>query len=412
MSSRSAFVCAVTALLAAACSATEPTGTPDELTALPRPLTNIESQLVSRSNRFTFTLLKRVDDDPSENLFLSPLSVSMALGMTMNGAADATLDSMRTALGVSGLSREEINGGYRSLIDLLLGLDATTQMRVANSVWVRQGLTADPAFVSAVRTHFDADVRTLDFASPSAVRTVNTWVSEATNDRIPTVLEQISDQDVMFLINALYFKGKWRAPFDPARTVDGAFTPETGAPQTARMMTAERVPIRVARGPASTVGELPYGNGAFTMAIVLPDEGVPLATVVDSLDDARWAAITAALVPQELDVSMPRFELRYSTALNAALRDLGMGIAFEDGRADFRQLFTPNAPGPFISFVKHDAFVKVDEVGTEAAAVTTVGVGVTSLPPSFRVDRPFVFVIRERLSGTIVFVGRVARVPE
>lgn len=412
MSSRSTLLCAVTALSAAACSATEPTGTPNELTALPRPLTNIESQLVSRSNQFTFALLKRVDDDPAENLFLSPLSVSMALGMTMNGAANTTLDSMRTALRVEGLSREEINSGYRGLIDLLLGLDATTKMRVANSVWVRQGLTADPAFVSAVGTHFDADVRTLDFESPSAVGTVNRWVSDATNDRIPKVLDQIRDDDVMFLINALYFKGKWRAPFDPRRTADAPFTPGSGVAQTVRMMHAERVPIRVARGPASTVGELPYGNGAFTMAIVLPDDGVPLATVVDSLDDARWAAITSALTPQQMDVMMPRFTMRYSTSLNAALRALGMGIAFEDGRADFRQLFTPNAPGPFISFVKHDAFVAVDEAGTEAAAVTTVGVGVTSLPPSFRVDRPFLFLIRERLSGTIVFVGRVTRVPD
>ncbi|MFN0098956.1 MAG: serpin family protein [Gemmatimonadaceae bacterium] len=400
------------ALLATACGTTEPTGTPSELTALPRPLTNIESQLVERSNRFTFTLLKRVDDDPAENLFLSPLSVSMALGMTLNGAANATLDSMRATLGVDGLSRDEINAGYRGLIDLLLDLDATTQMRVANSVWVRQGLTADPTFVSAVGTHFDADVRTLDFASPSAVSTVNSWVSDATNNRIPKVLERIADEDVMFLINALFFKGKWREPFDPRRTADGVFTPASGAPQTARMMTREKVPIRLARGPASTVGELPYGNGAFSMAIVLPDEGVPLATVIDSLDDARWAAIAASLTPQELDVTMPRFTLRFSTSLNKALKALGMGIAFEDGLADFRQLFTPNEPGPFISFVQHDAFVAVDEVGTEAAAVTTVGVGVTSLPPSFRVDRPFLFMIRERLSGTIVFVGRMARVPE
>lgn len=411
MSTRSLRTIAALALLAAACRADTPTGTPSLLTALPRPLTNVESLLVERSNRFTFSLLKRVDDDPAENLFLSPISVSMALGMTLNGAANATLDSMRATLGVTGLSRDEINAGYRGLIDLLLGLDATTQMRVANSVWVRQGLTADPTFVSAVGTHFDADVRTLDFRLPSAVSTVNAWVADATNDRIPKVLERIADEDVMFLINALYFKGKWRAPFDPQRTADGTFTPESGAPQTARMMTAKEMPIRMARGPESTVGELPYGNGAFTMAIVLPDEGVPLARVIDSLNDVRWAAITAALAPQEIDVTMPRFTMRWSTSLNAALKAMGMAVAFEDGVADFRQLFTPNEPGPFISFVQHDAFVAVDEVGTEAAAVTTVGIGVTSLPPSFRVDRPFLFFIRERLSGTIVFVGRMARVP-
>lgn len=404
-------VLAALALLVIACGTTEPTGTPPELTALPRPLTAVEAQLVSRSNRFTFALLDQVAGDPGENLFLSPLGVSMALGMTLNGAANATLDSMRTALGVDGLSRDEINAGYRGLIDLLLGLDATTQMRVANSVWVRQGLTADPGFVDAVGTHFDAAVRTLDFRSPSAVATVNAWVADATRDRIPMVLERIRDEDVMFLINALYFKGKWREAFDPRRTVDGTFRPATGAPQAARMMVGERMPVRLARGPSATVAELPYGNGAFTMAIVLPDEGVPLATVLDSLDDARWSAIAAALAPQEIDVILPRFTLRWSSSLERALRGLGMGIAFEDGRADFRQLFTPNAPGPFISFVKHDAFVAVDEAGTEAAAVTTVGVGVTSLPPSFRADRPFLFLIRERLSGAIVFLGRVARLP-
>ena len=412
MSSRSTVARLALALLATGCSATEPTGTPSELTALPRPLTNIESQLVSRSNRFTFTLLKRVDDDPAENLFLSPLGVSMALGMTMNGAANATLDSMRTALGVGGLSRAEINVGYRGLIDLLGSMDSTTQMRVANSVWVRQGLTADPAFVSAVGTHFDADVRTLDFEAPSAVNSVNAWVSDATEGRIPRVLEQIRDEDVMFLINALYFKGKWREPFDPSLTFDGMFVPAVGAPQRVRMMVARDLPVRMARGPASSVLELAYGTGAFTMAIVLPDRDVPLATVLDSLDATRWAAVAAALAPAESNVHLPRFTFTWSSDLKDALRALGMGIAFEDSLADFRQLFAPNEPGPAIDFVKHDAMVSVHELGTEAAAATSVVMGYAARQTVFAVNRPFLFMIRERWTGTIVFVGRVARVPE
>lgn len=402
-----------TALLIATMAACTPgpVEPPQPLTALPRALTAEETQVVDRSNRFAFDLLRRAAASPDSNAFVSPLSVSMALGMTMNGAANATLDSMRATLGFGGMALADINAGYRGLIDLLRGLDRTTDMRVANAVWFRQGLAADADFSAALAASFDADVRALDFALATAPETMNRWVDRATNGRIEKMVEEVSPEDVMFLMNAIYFKAKWVEPFDPGETRPGTFEAGFGGPQTVPMMSQRDLPLRHLSRPGVSIAELAYGNDAFAMDIVLPAPGGDLHALLDSLTPARWDEWMASLADASLLVTMPRFRLEYVRSLNDDLRALGMGIAFEDGRADFRNLFEPNEPGPFISGVLHKTFLEVNEEGTEAAAVTSVTVGVTSMPPSFIVDRPFLLVIRERFSGTVLFMGKILRIP-
>lgn len=402
---------AATALLTLACTTTPPTGTPAPLTALPRALTVAEQEISARSNAFAFALFKRIAASPTENTFVSPLSVSMALGMTLNGAANATLDSMRATLGFAGMSLADINAGYRGLIDLLSGLDRTTDLRIANSIWFRKGYTANPAFVTALDDAFDASARPLDFALATAPDTINRWASAATAGRIPEVIQRIASTDVMFLLNAIYFKGKWREPFARAETRDAPFEAAFGGPQTVKMMRRE-ITVRQASSTLYQAIDLGYGNDAFTMTLLLPGQGLDVHDLVDSLSDARWTALADALRPQKVVVSIPRLTLEYERQLKDDLTAMGMGIAFEDGAADFREIFLPSQPGPFIEFVKHQTFVQVNEEGTEAAAVTTVGVGVTSAPPSFTADRPFLLVLRERFSGTILFMGKILRVPE
>jgi serine protease inhibitor len=399
------------ALVVAACTAS-PTEAPSApITSLPRTLTEAETQVALRSNAFAFDLLKRVAADRDSNAFVSPLSISMALGMVMNGAANATLDSMRATLGFEGMALADINAGYRGLIDLLKGLDRSTEMRIGNAVWFRRELQADADFRQALETNFDAAVRSLDFGLPTAKDTMNLWAKSATNGRIPSIVEAVNDGHVMFLLNAIYFRGQWREQFDPAETRASGFAAYDG-PQTVQMMHRADMKVRLLERPGVAIAELPYGNSAFAMTLVMPEPGGDIHTLIDTLTPERWDEWMAAADSTSILVRLPRFRLEYTRSLIDDLTALGMGVAFEPGVADFRNLFEPNRPGPFITSVAHKTFLEINEEGTEAAAVTSIGVGVVSVPPTFSVDRPFLLVIRERFSGTVLFLGKILRVPE
>lgn len=382
------------------------TGPVDPIEALPRQLTAPEQTVIRNSNAFAFDLLERVhagEDGP--NVFISPLSASMALGMAMNGAGGETWSEMRDALRFGDLAEEEINAAYRGLLDLLLDLDRAVTVRIGNSIWSRQGFPFDTAFYDRVRDVFDAEVSELDFDDPASVDVINGWASEATNGRIEKVLDGIGPQHIMFLLNALYFKGTWTRQFDPDDTRPERFTLADGSDVDVPMMRLPQGGVLSTAAPDYQAIELPYGGGAYAMVIVLPAEDRTLGDVVKSLDAQAWESLVAGLDSADLEVRMPRFRLEYETLFNKPLQDLGMQRAFCDALADFTRL-TP-MPNVYIEFVKQNTFVEVNEEGTEAAAVTTVGVAVTSAPPVFAVDRPFLFAIRERLSGTILFTGTI-----
>ena len=400
-----------TAALASGCGkSTGPGGPPAQLTALPRALTADELRVSRAANQFTFRLFQRLNAaQPNDNVFVSPLSVSFSLGMAMNGAAGQTLDEMRAALGFDAAQLAEINAGYAGLMGLQSGLDASTTFQIANSVWYRNSFSVHAAFIEQVRQAFAADVNASPFDA-STIAQVNAWVSGKTNGRIPTILESIADANMMFLINAIYFKGSWREAFKASQTRDASFASVAG-PQTVKMMTRtddEVGSIRFASTPTATVGELSYGNGAFVMTVLLPNGTATLESLAASLDTAAWTALVGAMQERRFRVELPKFTLTYERQLKDDLMALGMNVPFSEAGADFSRMTPQQA---FISFVKHKTFVQVNEEGTEAAAVTNTGISVTSLPPCLCVDRPFVFAIRERFSGTILFVGKVVRIP-
>lgn len=408
-------VAALPALLAACSSATEPGQRTPELIGLPRPLTQPEIDVRDASNRFAFTLFDRVSAATAgENVFVSPLSVSMSLGMALNGAGATTRLQMQQVLGFDDAELATIQNGYRDLSSLLRGLDPATAFQIANSIWYAQGFPFEPAFLEAGRTWFDAEVRAVDFGdSEGTKRLVNDWVSEKTNGRIPTIVDEVHPDDVMYLTNAIWFKGAWRTQFDPEHTFDGQFRRADGSTQPARMMTLETDSTTGFRAYADQdvhAGELPYGNGAYAMTILMPATGTDVDALAGSLTPARWNEIISGLTERHgWDVQLPKFTLEYERELLEDLSALGMPDAFDPSRADFTGMSKEG--GLFIGFVKHKTFVQVDEVGTEAAAVTNTGMRVTSLQPGFRVDRPFVFAIRERLSGTILFIGKMHAIP-
>ena len=395
-------------LTAAACSGPSPTGPEPLLQSLPRDLTPAETRLIAAANQFSFDLFREATRSlpPDSNAFLSPMSASMALGMAMNGARGTTLDAMQTALRVAGVPLTDINQGYKGLLELYTGIDKTSEVVVANSVWLDQGFPARPEFVNAAREWFQAEATTLDLQGPEAIGTINGWVKERTRNRIPSLLESISDNEVAFLVNAIYFKGRWRIPFDPKRTQQHAFHAADGSARDVPTMQLEE-PIRFASHNGFQAAELLYGNGAWVMTILLPAEGSSPAAVLASLTPDTWRDLDASFAEAKIILMLPKFRLEYRRSLVDDLKAMGMAIAFDQGRADFSGIADVSPERLYLTKVLQKSFVEVNEEGTEAAAATAVGVGVTSMPPSLIADRPFLFVIRERLSGTILFLGQI-----
>ena len=401
---------AACALVLAGC-ASDPSapGTTPAPIVLPRELGADEQAVIQASNEFAFDLLREAHARETEhaNVVLSPFSASMALGMTMNGTAGETYAQMQEMLGFGGLSSEEVNASYRALIDLLLGLDPNVELTIANSVWAREGMPFLQSFYDVVAQYFDAEAHALDFSQPSATETINGWVAENTKGRIERIVERIEADDVMFLINAVYFKGDWREQFDRTLTRPGPFRRDDGSVVQPPMMTAMEMPVRLGFSDGVRLGELPYGGDAFTMVIALPPDGATVQQLVADLDGETWNRWMSSLGPLNgAPVSMPRYEVEWKGVLNGTLQALGMEDAFIPHQADFSRLAEqPFASNLYVSDVVQKTWLRVDEEGTEAAAVTSVGVRVTSMPVGLTVDRSFIMAIRERHSGTILFLG-------
>jgi serpin B len=384
-----------------------PGGGSEPITELPRELTVNERSVIEGSNDFGLELFGRVvAEDARPNVVLSPLSASMALGMTLNGANGSTFDAMRATLGFGALTQEEINASYRDLIDLLTTLDPEVQFEIANAIWANEQYTFHQAFFAAVSAAFDARAESRDFGDPATLTAINDWVQESTGGLIDRILDSLSPDLVMLLVNAIYFDGAWTTQFDPDDTRRQTFTRADDSTVEVDMMTLRDVDLSLGGGPDYAAVELPYGGEAFSMVVVVPEGDGSARDLAASLDADAWDQLVAGLAPGELGLlGLPKLTLEFDAFLNEALKGLGMEVAFGPG-ADFTRL-SPGGDQMCIDFVRQKTFIEVDERGTRAAAVTAVGVGVTSAPPSLIVDRPFVFAIRERLSGTILFVGLV-----
>ncbi|TVP77729.1 MAG: serpin family protein [Gemmatimonadales bacterium] len=404
---------AVLLLLAAGCGlGTEPGDRPDGpgplITELPRSLTPAESAAIEAGNRFAFDLLDEVlVDARDESVFLSPFSAFMALGMTMNGARGTTFDAMRATLRFDGMELDEINEAYAELLGLLENVDPQVEFAVGNAVWHRAGVPVRESFRDRVEEGFRARVEGLDFESPAAAQTMNAWARDVTRDRIDGIVDPPIPSNVMaYLMNATYFKAGWREPFDPDLTRTDDFHLPDGSTASAEFMVRDDT-VGFYQGDGWRAVDLPYAGGAWSMTVVVPEGSRTVQDLIGELDAEGWDALVDGLETGRVMVQLPRFELEWEGVLNDPLVRLGMGPAFGGG-ADFSGMF--EEAGAWIDEVKQKSFVRVDEEGTEAAAVTSV-VMVTSMPPEVRADRPFLFALRERLSGTILFMGVIQEPP-
>lgn len=342
--------------------------------------------------------------DESDIVFISPLSASIALSMTAAGAEGATQEEMLRTLGFGGLSVKDLNAYNRGIIDLLSSDPEGVELNVANSLWVSDRFTLKSRYIRTAGSEYSARVSNLDFSDPASPSVINRWCAENTAGRIDKMIENIDPATQMYLLNALYFKGMWTTPFDAANTRKDIFHGNRRDSEVEFMHRTASFPYYI--GPEGALLELPYGEGSFVMDIFLPEEGVSAEEFAAGLDGEALGTLTGLLQTDRIKVALPKFKAEYETSLNATLQRLGMRAAFTPS-ADFSGM---SREPLMISEVKQKTFIEVNEEGSEAAAVTSVAVMRTSLAPEpleFRVDRPFVFLIRERTSGTVLFLGLV-----
>lgn len=400
--------------LLAACSSPTDGGQKQQpvITALPRALSADELVAASATTQFGLALFRQVNATTArgQNLTLSPISASLALGMLLNGAEGETLDQVRNTLGFGSRSVAGINAAYGTLVPLLTTIDPSVTMQFANATWFDTRTPPSPVFRQAITTSFDGQVSAVSFQAPSTLTTINAWVAAKTNNRITSILSQLDPATIAMLVNATYFKGNWRAQFDARDTRPGDFFETPNAPVTAQMMeTNEGLARTGGLADGTVIAELPYGGDAFVMDVVMPPAG-KLESMLDSLTPARWSGMLSALGETALQrrIRMPKFRLEVERELKPALAALGMPRVFLNPQ--LAPMFAGPAPDAQVSSVVQKVFVDVNEEGTEAAAVTAVViVELSAGPTGLVIDRPFLFVIRERLTGAILFLGKVVR---
>ncbi|MBD2721592.1 serpin family protein [Hymenobacter armeniacus] len=372
-----------------------------------RPLTGAERNTVTSANDFAFQAFGALRAaTPADNICISPLSISAALTMAYNGADGSTKAAMKQTLGFQPLTDLQINEAFQSLFALLGGLDPKVTFTTGNSIWVGQQYQLQAPFVQTNQQYFGATVQPVAFGVPATTALINNWVNTQTQGKITSILNGTNPNDVMYLINALYFKGAWTYRFDPQNTRPGSFFYENGTSATKSFMSLTTGRYRRYRDAQQLVVDLPYGNRRFSMTLVVPQGQNTLASVAGRLTNSQLNAWLAATDSTGLELRLPKFQLAYEQKLNAMLTQLGMGVAFS-GQANFGRMLAGGSSGLAISEVKHKTFLDVNEDGTEAAAVTSVGIVVTSLPQPTFVDRPFLFLIREKSTGSILFMGQM-----
>ncbi len=374
----------------------------------PRQLTEKEGALVNSVNSFSFKILNQINKtELNQNVFISPLSISYALGMTLNGASGKTYDSIKNTLNISTLSPDEINQNYKSLMELLVNLDPKVIFKIANSIWHRNDLPVEKDFIEVNKKYFNAQVSGLDFDDAYAAQIINTWVDKNTNGKIKSIVpEPIPKLVVMYLINAIYFKGSWAYQFDTNRTKNDKFILPNGSQMVCEMMNITG-DFKYYEDEYLQMIDLPYGDNKFSMTIVLPKGNKNIDEFVSEISEIQWDNWIQNLQIKEGDLFVPKFKIEFKKSLNDVLKAMGMDIAFDHRRAEFKNI--SKVGDLHITNVLHKTFVEVNEEGTEAAAVTSVEIGVTSIQERFvmRVDRPFFFVIRDKHSETLIFMGKI-----
>jgi serpin B len=371
------------------------------------------SQLVATNNRFGFNLFRQLQaSTPSQNknLVISPKSIAIALAMTRNGTSESTLAEITKVLEFNQLDATIIDASYAKLLTTLKTADPDVQLAIANSLWVNQNVTLKKPFINNVQQFYQAEISNLDFANPTAKNVINKWVEQKTVNKIPKIINSTSPEDALYLINAIYFKGNWTKQFDPNLTTEQDFYSQPNVPKPQTMMN-QTGDYRYYANDQFQAIRLPYGkNAELGMYIFLPKETSNLKQFNQQLTDDNWQEWLSQMRSQQGTITLPRFKLEYETQLNDVLMSLGMKKIFTPSQADFSQMTDTSIA---LDSIKHKTFIEVNEEGTEATGVTSIGIRITSAisqeskPFTMNANRPFFFAIRDDITETILFMGNV-----
>ena len=368
----------------------------------------MNEKLVAANTKFGFKLFSEIlKKESNQNIFVSPTSVAIALSMTYNGANGSTQQAIAQTLELQGMSLDEVNQAQLALSQILINPDPKVQLNIANSLWARQGINFKPDFLQRNKDFYQAQITNLNFNSPNATSTINNWVNQNTKGKIPTIIDRISPDAVLYLINAIYFKGSWTDEFPKNATRERPFTLLNGTRKQHPLM-SQFGRFRYYENDSFQAISLPYGSGRMSMYVFLPKPNVTLQSFYSTLTPENSEQWIKQFRTRQGSISLPRFKLEYDITLNQTLQALGMGIVFQD-RANFTGMTSTPVN---IDEVKHKTFVEVNEEGTEAAAVTSVGIRATSAMPvdepfNMVVDRPFFVAIRDNQTGTLLFMGSI-----
>jgi serine protease inhibitor len=367
------------------------------------------ADVVEADNKFGLAVFDQIAAArPQANVFISPLSIALALQMTAHGSAGATWNAMAGAMSLSGLSRPEVAAGNRELREDLLAADKSVRLDIANSLWLRLGVKLQKQFTADCGKYYDASVTTLDFGRPDAVTTINDWCSKNTGGRIKQIVSELLPDEFLVLVNAIYFKGTWTKAFDPKLTSPRDFHLASGSAERQMMSREDR--FRYKSDDAVQAVALPYGDGRLNLYVFLPRENSGLGKLIDATKPDSFAELFTGFSERKGEVVLPRFKIEFEQSLTKVLKKLGMASAFVPG-ADFSGMVVPPNTAA-ISDVLHKTFVEVNEEGTEAAAVTAVKMMATAMPRpeekfSFVCDHPFLCAIRDDVTGSILFLGAI-----
>lgn len=369
---------------------------------------SMDSNLVAANNKFAFNIFKElVAEDAGKSIFISPFSISTALAMTYNGAEGNTEEAMSEALEYQGMAPVQVNSGYLALLESLEKADRSVALDIANSIWIHDVLEANvyDDFKDTLTEYYLSGIYARPFDNPQTIVDINDWISDRTNKKIDKMIDKIDSNTLMFLINAIYFKGEWVTKFEKANTKKRDFTLSDGKSVRPDTMSVSGE-FMYNSGNDFSVARLPYGRDKIAMYIFLPDEGVHVDSFIDRLNQSLFNEFLSRLkLREDLEVRLPKFKVEYGIKrLNDVLTEMGMGVAFDAHEADFSGM--TSLGNLWIDFVDHKALIEVNEGGTEAAAVTVVA-ATYGFNKGFYVNRPFFFVIRDDRSKTIIFMGKI-----
>ena len=364
---------------------------------------------VQEGNNFALNFIEKVGASTQDDYIMSPLSMQFLLGMILDGAQNETAEEICKVLGYGAGETDAVNEYCLAMLKQLPALDRKTTLKIANAIFVDDGWPLKKDYVDAVSRYYQAKIENLKFSDvDGSTQRINRWCKDQTNGMIPKILDSVDPDMLAYLLNALYFKSQWKEKFEKSASAQEPFVNEAGIKSEKLMMKQDKN-FPYTENDVFQAVRLPYGNGAFAMTVLLPQKGHKVAEIVPVLrKEGGWNEFFRTMDTYDVDLWLPRFETKFSIQLKDILSAMGMPRSFDPEKAQFRAM-SPNAL--YLSFVKQDAIIKVDEEGTEAAAVSIGGMVKDAAPAPgehvvFHADHPFMYIISETSTGAILFAGR------